>query len=129
MRVMIGKEWYGLFLVACVMVLTLVAWGWSRQPATETAPPALCGECGQIKGSDVCCAADAEKCGKCDLVKGSPGCCKIQKGTDTELCTGCGQIKGSEACCVAGAATCEKCGLHQGSPGCCRIKDVAAVAL
>ena len=40
---------------------------------------ALCGKCGQIKSSDVCCKADAPKCGKCGLDKGAPGCCKLPK--------------------------------------------------
>ena len=39
----------------------------------------LCTGCGQIKGSDVCCRADAATCPGCDLAKGSPGCCKIKK--------------------------------------------------
>ncbi len=37
----------------------------------------VCGKCGQIKGSDVCCKKDQQLCSKCGLVKGSPGCCKI----------------------------------------------------
>ena len=82
----------------------------------------LCGGCGQVKGSDVCCAEGAEKCDKCGLTKGSPGCCKIEKGTDTKLCSKCGQIKGSDACCAEGAEKCDKCGLAKGSPGCCKIK-------
>ena len=82
----------------------------------------LCGGCGQIKGSDACCAAGAKKCDKCGLTKGSPGCCKIEKGTDVELCTKCGQIEGADACCAAGAKKCAKCGLAKGSPGCCKIK-------
>ncbi len=85
----------------------------------------LCGACGQIKGSDTCCAADAATCAKCGLAKGSPGCCRIEKGTDVELCTGCGQIKGSDTCCAADAATCAKCGLAKGSPGCCRINTTS----
>lgn len=39
--------------------------------------PALCGSCGQIKGTDACCDPDAVKCANCGLDKGSPGCCKI----------------------------------------------------
>ena len=41
--------------------------------------PALCTGCGQIKGTDLCCKADAEKCAGCGLAKGSPGCCKLPK--------------------------------------------------
>ena len=46
-------------------------------PAKKPGTVVLCYKCGQIKGSDTCCAADAEKCSKCGLAKGSPGCCKI----------------------------------------------------
>ncbi|HJO26172.1 MAG TPA: hypothetical protein QF730_02900 [Planctomycetota bacterium] len=35
----------------------------------------LCGDCGQVKGTDGCCDADAERC-DCGKIKGSPGCCK-----------------------------------------------------
>ena len=83
MKVMIGKEWYGLFLVACVVVLTLVAWGWSRQPETETAPPASCSACERLDGSDACCAA--EKCAECDPAKGSPDCRKTEDVTEVAL--------------------------------------------
>lgn len=80
----------------------------------------LCGHCGEIKGSDKCCVADAPKCDKCGLIKGSPGCCKIT--TDTEICTKCGEIAGSEKCCKTNIEICSKCGLHKGSPGCCKLK-------
>jgi len=46
-------------------------------PAKAAAGITLCGKCGQVKGSDVCCKADAEICEKCGLVVGSPGCCRI----------------------------------------------------
>ncbi len=36
---------------------------------------ALCQKCGQDKGSDACCKADAPKCDQCGMAKGSPGCC------------------------------------------------------
>jgi rhodanese-related sulfurtransferase len=53
--------------------------GWKEAGATvETA--ALCPMCGQIKGCDVCCKADAPKCGTCSMAKGSPGCCVVAKG-------------------------------------------------
>ncbi|MHC5055106.1 MAG: hypothetical protein ACYTKD_10365 [Planctomycetota bacterium] len=38
----------------------------------------LCTSCGEIKGSEKCCKADAAKCGMCGLSKGSPGCCRIK---------------------------------------------------
>jgi len=50
--------------------------GWKKAgEKLETA--ALCPKCGQIKGSDVCCKADAVKCEKCGMAKGSPGCCAV----------------------------------------------------
>ncbi len=83
---------------------------------------ALCADCGQIKGSDVCCAADAEACGACGLAKGAPGCCVMEKGdADVALCTHCGQIAGSDACCKPDQAKCDACGLDKGSPGCCKL--------
>ena len=83
----------------------------------------LCFKCGQIKGSDLCCKAGAEKCPKCGLHKGAPGCCRLKGAKeDVCLCTYCGEIKGSEKCCKPGAMKCEKCGLNMKSPGCCRIK-------
>lgn len=88
----------------------------------EAAKVSLCGKCGQIKGSDVCCKADAVKCEKCGLAQGSPGCCKLPvAGADAALCTKCGQIKGSDVCCNADAVKCEKCGMAKGSPGCCAM--------
>ena len=88
----------------------------------------LCGGCGQIKGSDACCAVGAATCSKCGLAKGSPGCCKIEKGTDVELCTKCGQIEGADPCCAAGAEKCAKCSLAKGSPGCCKIDRASNTA-
>ena len=86
----------------------------------------LCSDCGQIKGSDLCCKEGQRTCSKCDLAKGSPGCCVFHKGErdDVELCTHCGFIKGFEQCCSGEEQTaCSKCGLIKGSPGCCRIKQ------
>jgi len=102
----------------------------SEIPATPTedegtAPPAdvvLCGKCGQVKGSEICCLENAAFCAECALAKGSPGCCKITKGADVTLCAKCGQVKDSEACCDPDAAVCKKCGLAKGSPGCCTIE-------
>jgi hypothetical protein len=39
----------------------------------------LCIDCGQIKGSELCCKSDQVKCESCGLAKGSPGCCKLPK--------------------------------------------------
>ena len=89
--------------------------------ATETAF-FLCGDCGEMKETEVCCVEGAKKCDECGLIAGSPGCCKIEKGTDAKLCTKCGQIAGSDTCCKADAEKCDKCQLAKGSPGCCKIK-------
>jgi len=86
----------------------------------------LCGKCGQVKGSESCCAEGAETCEACKLAKGAPGCCKIEAGSDAVLCAGCGQVKGSETCCAEGAEKCAKCGLAKGAPGCCVLEKVAA---
>lgn len=92
--------------------------GATRSVADRSTPVVLCGKCGEVKGSDACCAADAEVCG-CGLHHGSPGCCKMEKGADATLCSHCGEVLGSEKCCVAGAEVCPDCGMHAGSPGCC----------
>ena len=118
-----------LFLAA-TLVAGFVIIGCEDKPAVKTGPkvgapaPKICADCGQIKGTALCCKPGAAKCEKCGLVKDSPGCCKLPKGTkvDVALCVKCGQIKGSDVCCKAGAATCPKCGLAKGSPGCCKIK-------
>ena len=96
----------------------------ARQPTDKPSKALICGKCGQIKGSELCCKKGQALCPKCNLVKGSPGCCQLPKGSaDVELCTKCGFIKGSAVCCkTAGKAVCSKCGLVKGSPGCCRIK-------
>ncbi len=84
----------------------------------------LCGSCGQVKGSKLCCVKSAEKCPRCGLAKGSPGCCRIKRGKTVKVCGKCGQIKGSEACCKPGAKKCKGCGLDKASPGCCRINKI-----
>ena len=85
----------------------------------------VCLKCGEVKGTDKCCAADAEKCAKCKLNKGSVGCCrnlpKCPCGDAAKLCAKCGQVKGSNACCKADAPKCGKCELAKGSPGCCKL--------
>ncbi len=82
----------------------------------------LCLQCGQIKGSALCCKPNQTKCSGCGFVKGSPGCCKIPKdATSAAICTKCGQLKGSELCCKPDQVKCSKCGLVKGSPGCCKL--------
>jgi hypothetical protein len=115
-----------------LLLVALLAWGCGGSTDRSVVPEPvgvaaegggvfLCGNCGQIKGSDDCCRPDAESCSVCSLAKGSPGCCKIEKGTDVKLCTKCGQVGGSEVCCAKDAEKCPKCNLAKGSPGCCKI--------
>ena len=113
-------------LAAAVPAALLIGCG-DKEPAEAVKKVAgkcmLCCKCGQIKGSDLCCKAGAEKCSKCGLHKGSPGCCRLNGAkADVCLCTYCGEIKGSDKCCKPNAMKCEKCGLNKMSPGCCRIK-------
>jgi hypothetical protein len=103
-----------------IMVTGMILVGCDKAPTPTPTAKTLCGGCGQIKGSDVCCKEGAEKCDGCKLAKGSPGCCKIAQGKDAVLCAGCGQIKGSDVCCKADAEKCAKCGMAKGSPGCCK---------
>jgi hypothetical protein len=75
-------------IMVLVMAITLVGMiflaGGCKKEEPKTALDAaksavnetLCAKCGQVKGSDVCCKADAVKCTKCGKDKGSPGCCK-----------------------------------------------------
>jgi hypothetical protein len=114
------------FVAAAVPAALLVGCG-DKEPTEPVKKVAgkcvLCFKCGQVKGSDMCCKAGAEKCSKCGLTKGSPGCCRLDGAkADVCLCTYCGEIKGSDKCCQPAAMKCEKCGLNKMSPGCCRIK-------
>ena len=101
-----------------------------KKAAALKGPPypdvTLCGKCGQVKGSPLCCKPGQTMCKKCGLVAGSPGCCTIKKGDDVTLCGKCGQVKGSELCCKPGQEKCPKCGLSKGSPGCCKLNKLAA---
>lgn len=49
--------------------------GW-KEAGEKVETAEICGKCGQIKGTDVCCKADVVKCG---LAAGSPGCCNAPK--------------------------------------------------
>ncbi|QDU53945.1 hypothetical protein [Aeoliella mucimassa] len=114
-------------LFALIAVTTLLATGCGESTtidpsSTATAAPVeavvLCKDCGQVKGSEACCAEGAEMC-DCGFHHGSPACCKLEKsGEDITLCTKCGQAEGSEKCCAEGADLCPLCGLQVGSPGC-----------
>lgn len=120
-----------LTIVATMAVVTILLWANGCKKSDDTGAKSgvamaasidLCTDCGQIKGSDLCCKPDQPKCDACGLTKGSPGCCNIPEGAETAaLCTKCGQIKGSELCCKPDQATCPDCGLVKGSPGCCKI--------
>lgn len=97
----------------------------SKVEQTIAANIELCTNCGQIKGSDLCCKPGQAKCSDCGLVKGSLGCCKIPKDAKTAvICAKCGQIKGTKLCCKPGQSKCSKCGLIKGSPGCCKIPKI-----
>jgi len=84
----------------------------------------FCGDCGQTKGSDSCCAADGEKCESCGFHKGATLCCKLNQAdvAGKVLCGKCGDAKGSEKCCKEDAEACGKCGLNKGTPLCCKLK-------
>ncbi|HDL65255.1 MAG TPA: hypothetical protein ENH12_07690 [Proteobacteria bacterium] len=49
----------------------------SMKKDAEIPAECLCSKCGQIKGTEQCCLADAVKCPNCNLDKGSPGCCRM----------------------------------------------------
>ena len=88
----------------------------------------LCGKCGTEKGSDACCAADAEKCTSCGLTKGSILCCvELDPSVaGQDLCGKCGQVDGSDSCCDENAEKCESCGLAKGAPLCCKLKTASS---
>jgi len=50
--------------------------GGDIKKGAEIPAECLCSKCGQVKGTEQCCKADAVKCPKCNLDKGSPGCCR-----------------------------------------------------
>ncbi|OGV78564.1 MAG: hypothetical protein A3K19_32005 [Lentisphaerae bacterium RIFOXYB12_FULL_65_16] len=63
----------------------------------------ICPKCGEEKGGDKCCKADAVKCEKCGLDKGSVGCCKFpaaakEKGEAAEYCPTCKQFVADGKC-------------------------------
>ena len=120
--------------VFCLALISVLQVGCSStekatsQPDMAQVSPgelALCTGCGQFKGTDVCCQADAAECSGCGLAKGSPGCCRIEKGSteSVAVCLSCGHIKGDAMCCKPDQMRCEGCGLVKGSAGCCKIPD------
>lgn len=76
--------------------------------------------CGNEKGSENCCAEDAEDCSECDFHKGSDLCCTGVEASEAGFCA-CGEAKGSENCCAEDAAKCEGCGFAKGSALCCKV--------
>ena len=93
---------------------------------TETTTVAvLCGDCGEQKGADSCCAADSEICGSCNLHKGTALCCAAladdAKGKD--ICTGCGYAADAGHTCPTDGEVCKSCGLQKGSDACCKLKS------
>lgn len=113
----------GLFQVGCNSIPNA-----TTQPEMAQVSPgalSLCTECGQFKGTSVCCQADQTQCAVCGLAEGSPGCCLIEKGSKdpVAVCLSCGHIKGDALCCQPGQKRCESCGLVKGSAGCCKIPD------
>ena len=90
----------------------------------------LCGDCGQVKGTDSCCADGSIACTQCGLQKGAVGCCKMEKGVDVTLCSHCGHVAGSDTCCAPGEAKCGDCGMSKGAVGCClQTADLSATSL
>ena len=121
-----NKKYQMLMLSMVVLVVLLYSNGCDKSDKGSgkayAASVELCTDCGQIKGTELCCKPGQVKCAGCSLVKGSPGCCNIPKGaTKAELCTKCGQIKSSDLCCKPNETKCTSCGLVKGSPGCCKI--------
>lgn len=94
------KALCALVIATLVAVAGMATAGEEAAGAGDVVKILVCGKCGQVKGTDLCCRADALKCEKCELTKGSVGCCKLpEKGKDAELCIKCGQIKGADTCC------------------------------
>ena len=109
-------------ILLSVFMLVFIINGCGDQKKTDKAHShvhgdiVLCGNCGDVKGSETCCKSDV-RC-SCGFVKGAPACCKVEyTGENMTLC-GCGQVKGSDLCCTD-QEKCSKCDKHKGSPGCC----------
>ena len=70
------KKWYVALVVLSLLAMAAVSFaqcGGVSKATTETSA-ALCSKCGEIAGSEKCCAEGAEICAGCGLHKGSPGC-------------------------------------------------------
>ena len=69
------KRWLIFLTVLSLLALGSVAY--AQCCAAKKAPVAsaeLCGKCGEVAGSEKCCAGGAEVCPACGLHAGSPGC-------------------------------------------------------
>ncbi|MGD9872762.1 MAG: hypothetical protein AB7T27_00695 [Kiritimatiellia bacterium] len=72
---------------------------------SEEAAPALCGKCGQVAGSELCCKEGAAVCPKCGKHAGSPGCMACCKSMKAEGKAGCPMME--KAGCVSKAPEAE----------------------
>ncbi|MFP6899805.1 MAG: hypothetical protein VCA36_02610 [Opitutales bacterium] len=59
-----------------IVSLTSICLAFLSGCGSEAKAKDLCNSCGEEKGTENCCNADAEKCSACGMNKGSPGCCK-----------------------------------------------------
>jgi hypothetical protein len=93
--------------------------------ATALVSTVYCGKCGELKGTDSCCAADAATCASCDLHKGSALCCKVDgELAGKDVCGKCGLEAGSADCCKTDAEQCPNCHLAASSPLCCKLHSL-----
>ena len=88
----------------------------------STSSTLLCGKCGAAKGSEICCADDAETCA-CGMHKGTALCCKEIDLAGKDLCTACGSPVEGVHTCSADAEKSEACGLEKGSAACCKLGE------
>ena len=59
---------------AMALAMAAVAQCGGAAKAAPAVSAQLCPKCGEVAGSDKCCAEGAEICAGCGLHKGSPGC-------------------------------------------------------
>ncbi len=101
--------------------ITMTGCGSLRKQTHSEETLTICDTCGEVEGTDACCAEGATWCRQCGLHKESPGCCKIEKGGGPQpVCGDCGEIKDTEDCCDANAKRCARCGKIKHSLGCCK---------
>ena len=85
----------------------------------------LCGKCGEVKGSDNCCAAGAETCSGCGLHAGAPLRCAHlpEDAAGKDICQACGHVAEEGHACDSDCEKCADCGMHKGAPACCKVKS------